>query len=620
VAQGAYAMSAARSSERGIRPGGMHAVAIAAAGGAALAIGLALVSSTLRYPGLFALQRATIILAPVLVGIYWRSRRPASRFGDRLIALGFLAVPVSLEATSSSWLHTVGVMAEAPLFYATFAVILAYPGGLLAGRPERSILRLLLAGYVLWYPAFWLLSPRLVGSPVAMCTGGCPANALHVASHPEFLLRWQNGLSVVSIVAAATMILIIAIRFVSGLAPNRRTLLAGSFVSVVYLLAYVVFVSINFNHPRWLGTPDTALRWTLVVAAALLPFGFLAGLAQAEIFAGQVLRTTVGQAVNHEPIGEVEATLAGAFGDPGLRLVFWIDSSARWIDSEGAEVEAPAATEPKKLTHVVRNGVPAAAILHDARLDAEPELLQAAGAAALLVFEHATLEGELRRAIRQLRESRARLVTAGDQERRKLERDIHDGAQQQLIALRIKLALAEGVAQNDPELARRLADLREEIDRALDDLRELVHGIFPTLLVDEGLLTALHAAAVRSPLEVHFAVRSVERYAPEVEAAVYYCCLEALQNATKHAGSGSVVSIELGSADGDLYFTVSDDGVGFDTERAPEGTGLANMRDRVGALDGVITVDSAPGSGTRVVGRVPALRAGVTVLSQRRAG
>ena len=354
MAQGAYAMSAARTSERGIRPGGMPAVAIAAAGGAALAIGLALVSSNLRYPGVFALQRATIILAPVLVGIYWRSRRPASRFGDRLIALGFLAVPVSLEATSSSWLHTVGVMAEAPLFFATFAVILAYPGGLLEGRPERSVLRLLLAGYVLWYPAFWLLSPRLVGSPVAMCIGSCPANALHVASHPEFLLRWQNGLSVVSIVAAAAMMLIIAIRFVTGLAPNRRTLLAGSLVSVVYLAAYIVFVSINFNHPRWLGTPDTALRWTLVVAAALLPFGFLAGLAQAEIFAGQVLRATVGQAVNHEPIREVEATLAGAFGDPGLRLVFWIDSSARWIDSDGAEVEAPAAAEPKKLTHVVR--------------------------------------------------------------------------------------------------------------------------------------------------------------------------------------------------------------------------------------------------------------------------
>jgi signal transduction histidine kinase len=112
----------------------------------------------------------------------------------------------------------------------------------------------------------------------------------------------------------------------------------------------------------------------------------------------------------------------------------------------------------------------------------------------------------------------------------------------------------------------------------------------------------------------------VERYAAEVEAAVYYCCLEALQNATKHAGPGSVVSIELASADDDLYFTVSDDGVGFDTRREPEGTGLANMRDRVGAIDGVIAVDSAPGAGTKVSGRVPALRTGVTVLSERRAG
>jgi signal transduction histidine kinase len=615
----AYAMSAARPSERRLLPRGGWALAIAALAGATLAGWLALSSDDLRYPRLFALQRATIVLAPVLVGLYWRNRRPACRFGDRLVALGFLAVPVSLEAASSSWLHTLGVVAEAPLFYATFAVILAYPSGVFEGRAERCMLGLLLVSYVLWYPAFWLLSPHLVGSPVAMCVGNCPANALNVATHPTFLLRWQQGLSIVSILVATAATIAIARRLVTGLAPHRRTLLAGSFVSVAFLVAYVVFVSIDFDQPRGLGSANNVLRWTFVVAAALLPFGFLSGLAQAELFAGQVLRATVERAVNHKPIRYVEATLALALGDPQLRLVFWADRSARWIDSDGVEVEAPASADPRKLTHVVRNGVPAAAILHDARLDAEPELLQTAGVAALLVFENATLEVELRGAIRQLRDSRARLVTAGDQERRKLERDIHDGAQQQLIALRIKLALAGSLVRNEPELGRRLAELREEVDRALDDLRELVHGIFPALLVDAGLLTALHAAAVRSPLDVRFGVQGVERYAPEVEAAVYYCCAEALQNAAKHAGPGSGVLIELACDGKELHFMVLDEGIGFDTTCASEGTGLDHMRDRIGALDGALTIDSKPGVGTTVRGRVPALP-DATMLAHRRAG
>jgi len=209
------------------------------------------------------------------------------------------------------------------------------------------------------------------------------------------------------------------------------------------------------------------------------------------------------------------------------------------------------------------------------------------------------------RLIEELRASRQRLVAAQDEERRRLERNIHDGAQQQLVALAVKLRLAENLAGKEaPKVVDLLASLRGETQTALEDLRDLARGIYPPLLVDKGLAAALEAQAGKVPVPVDVAADGIGRYPQEAEAAAYFCVLEALQNVTKYAKASRVI-VRLGEEDGDLTFSVSDDGQGFDVEAAPKGSGLQNMADRVEALGGNLEVRSAPGEGTTVIGRIP---------------
>jgi signal transduction histidine kinase len=209
------------------------------------------------------------------------------------------------------------------------------------------------------------------------------------------------------------------------------------------------------------------------------------------------------------------------------------------------------------------------------------------------------------RLIEELRASRQRLVTAQDEERRRLERNIHDGAQQQLVALAVKLRLVEALADKDPGRAREMAaQAKVETQEALDNLRDLARGIYPPLLADQGLAAALDAQARKSPLDVEVHPDGVGRYPQEAEAAVYFCVLEALQNVAKYAQASAAV-VRLSEEEGNLVFAVADDGRGFDAETTSKGAGLQNMADRLDALGGSITIASAPGRGTTVTGRIP---------------
>jgi signal transduction histidine kinase len=222
-----------------------------------------------------------------------------------------------------------------------------------------------------------------------------------------------------------------------------------------------------------------------------------------------------------------------------------------------------------------------------------------------LVLRNVRLSEDLRQRLVDLKAAQKRLVTAQDQERRRLERNIHDGAQQQLVALSVQLRLARSLIERDPVRAAQLLDeLGVRATEALDDLRDLARGIYPPLLADEGLASAIGAQARRSVMPVEVVPDGVGRYAPEVEAAVYFSVLEALQNVAKYAGA-SRAAVRLGILDGDLVFEVEDDGVGFDSAGTPAGTGLRGIRDRLEALEGSLDVRSAPGTGTVVAGRVP---------------
>jgi signal transduction histidine kinase len=216
----------------------------------------------------------------------------------------------------------------------------------------------------------------------------------------------------------------------------------------------------------------------------------------------------------------------------------------------------------------------------------------------------ATLD-EVRRQAEELRASRTRIVATADAERRKIERNLHDGAQQHLVALAVNLRLVKDLLNDDPETANEMLDaLAADVKSTIQDLRDLAHGIYPPLLLDSGLGEALRAAAGRSPLDVVVRADDIGRYPAEVEAAVYFCCLEALQNAAKHA-EGAVVTIWLREESGGLLFDVADNGPGFDAATATRGHGFLNMSDRVGAIGGAVRWESTPGSGSTIAGSIP---------------
>jgi signal transduction histidine kinase len=244
---------------------------------------------------------------------------------------------------------------------------------------------------------------------------------------------------------------------------------------------------------------------------------------------------------------------------------------------------------------------------------AEGKLLSDLASQAGLVLRNVRL-------IEDLRASRQRLVTAQDEERRRLERNIHDGAQQQLVALTVKMRLVQAVASKDPAKAAELAEqAKGELQDALDDLRDLARGIYPPLLADQGLPAALEAQARKAavPVEVH--PDGVGRYPQEVEAGAYFCVLEALQNVAKYA-EASRVDVRLRTDNGSLVFEVTDDGKGFDPQRTPPGSGLTNMRDRLEALGGSVEISSRPGEGTTVSGRIPVQAVAESQASESRSG
>ncbi|MBW3560923.1 MAG: hypothetical protein KY437_00330 [Actinobacteria bacterium] len=236
----------------------------------------------------------------------------------------------------------------------------------------------------------------------------------------------------------------------------------------------------------------------------------------------------------------------------------------------------------------------------------EARLLEHLAAQAGLVMRNVRLTAELLERLEQLRASRQRLVVAQDEERRKLERNLHDGAQQQLVALKVKLTLAERIAESGKPVGELLQQLGAETQDAIETLRDLARGIYPPLLAAQGLPAALTAQGNKAALPVVVECEGIDRYNQDVEAAVYFCCLEALQNIAKYAGA-SLAAIRLREADGWLEFSVVDDGVGFDAETVVRGAGLQNMADRLDAVGGRVDIRSEPGSGTTLSGRVPAV-------------
>ena len=567
------------------------AVLLGAIAASAAAVWVTLSADFLAYPGWLAVQKADFILGPVLAGLYWYRRRPQSPFGPMLIGFGLIGALYILQSASNSWLFSFGLAAETVIGIATRVLILAFPTGRL-DRPAKVILAISILVSPLPAVMNQLLSPQTgAGASISGCREVCPTNEFAVTSNPELSMDllevFRFGVILASCLTAGLLIW----RFVKGTPPQRRALAIGTPIALLFLGFQITFQLLGA-----LGAPDSDfsefVKWGIVAARAALWYGFLAALIAAELFAARAMKRLVGQSLRRPSRGELEVMLRGPLGDPDLRLVFL-----------GGQEALP--TEPGRAIKVVRHeGTPTIAIVHDPQLSDDPELLEAAGGVALLAAENAELEARWTQALQELERSRARLVHAADEERRKFERNLHDSVQQRLISIKLRLEMEADEGDLSESSRERLVEMAQSVEAALADVREVAHGLYPPLLAASGLPTALRRfrGHATSPPEIHAV--GVGRYSPDIESAVYYCCLEAIQNATKHGGLGVHVRIALAEGDGHLTFRVADDGPGFTVGDGP-GLGLQNMEDRLGALGGRLTITSARGRGTTISGRIP---------------
>jgi signal transduction histidine kinase len=345
------------------------------------------------------------------------------------------------------------------------------------------------------------------------------------------------------------------------------------------------------------------LEQARIVVLATVPFAFLAGLLRSRVAGATAVSELVSRLGDsrgrRRGLGDA---LAEALADPSLELAYWLPDRGAYVDATGQPVELPAEGSGRIVTPVESRGERVAAIIHDVSLENERELVQAVAAAASLTLENERLDAELRARIEELRASRARIVESGYVARRRIERDLHDGAQQRLVSLALNLTMVRGRLEGDPEAAQELDDARRELDLALAELRELARGIHPSVLSDQGLEAALEGLARRAPLPVELDGIRGGRLPERVEVAAYFVVAEALTNVAKYS-QASRASIHLGREDGRLLVEVSDDGVGG--ADPAHGTGLRGLTDRVAALDGTLEVESRPGSGTTIRAAIP---------------
>ena len=299
---------------------------------------------------------------------------------------------------------------------------------------------------------------------------------------------------------------------------------------------------------------------------------------------------------------ELRDTLAEAFDDPTLDVVYRLEEPEdHWADAHGRTVDLASFGSGRSVTEARDGERLVAAFVHDPALGVDQAFVDSATSYATITLDKHRLEVQTSALLREVRDSRARIQAAADHERRRIEHDLHDGAQQRLVALRIKLELA---AEQAAERNGGDAETLRALGREIDEVRSLARGIYPGPLAARGLVEALRASALRTALRTSVLAAGVGRYSREVETAAYFCCLEAMQNADKHAVGATAAVIEL-TDNGALTLEVRDDGAGFDVRKTGAGVGLVGMRDRLAAVGGRLEIDSGPARGTRVRAVIP---------------
>ncbi|HEY7272227.1 MAG TPA: histidine kinase [Actinoplanes sp.] len=518
--------------------------------------------------------------------IAWR-RRPDNRSGQLMTATGFAffaspllsQLPWAVPRTLAYWLPDLWLLFFVPLLL-TFRT-----GGRLRTRTDVAIAAVLAVTILVPPPLMLMFSPA-------------PGNVLLVAAHPEVAGAIAIAQRVLFLGVLLSTVAVIAVRFRAASRPRRRALLPAVAGAACLLLFAAATVRHLLLGNRFIIAAE-ALDWIVALSIAVVPLAFLTGLLRSRLARGGLaglFRTLR----DLEP-AQLEPALARAMGDPSLAVAYRRPDGS-YADAHGTVVTLPAPGGERAVATVEAAGAPSAALVYDRSLDDDAELVDAVRAAATIALEHRHLEDEARARMSELRASRQRLVAAGDAERRRIERNLHDGAQARLVALGLQLSRIQRRIRADPAEAEELAtSASDELARSLTELRELARGIRPSAL-DHGLDVALEALAVRSAVPTAVTVEPGPPLPEATAFAAYLVTSEALANVAKHARAGTA-SVRVIRRNGRVVLEILDDGVGgADPCR---GTGLRGLTDRVEALGGSLRVRNGRTGGTIVSADLP---------------
>ncbi len=579
----------------------LQLIAVLGVFGAAIDGALAAANPDAQPAHLAAGFRVAVIVALLLAGIFARTARLHARMGIALLAAVPLATLWLLNGSDRPLPFTIGLLFAglAPVVFSY--LLLAHPSGRLRSRGERRLIWWCgVPGAALWALLVLLHGQPPFDTPLVRCTPHCPTNLASVANVSDGVLAVVVKAAWIAL-CTGTLVLLVQ-RVVRATAPVRRVIGPTFLVAVGYAVFLVAFMIARAA--GWKG--ESGFAGAYLATAVLTPAAILLGLLLERLFMGRALANLLDRLAAPDA-ADIEDVLADTLRDPTLTVAYGTGDPERFVDADGAPVQVPPREQTRSAVVLRRDGGEAAAVLFDSELAEQERYVQAAGEAAMMSMRKSRLESDRAISRFELAVSRRRVQEAAVEERRRIQRDLHDGAQQRLLAMRAAVTrLLEDPAET-PARRDALFSIRQELAETLAEVRSLAEGVYPPLLVEYGLARALRAVSRRMSGEVVISDEGVGRFPTAVEGAVYFTCLEALQNVAKHAGDAAAAKVRLWREEGGLRFEICDDGCGFRLAELRETKGLVNMRDRITALGGTLQVRSATGAGTVVAGAVPVL-------------
>jgi signal transduction histidine kinase len=524
-----------------------------------------------------------------------RADRPERRIGALMVAVGFAWFAAGLTRVELAGVASLGSALSGLWTALAIYLLLVFPDGRLKTGLDRLLAGAIFIDTVVLQLVVLVYSPTIeTGAENAFVLWRSQAAADWIAIGQQVLL-----------VAVAIAVLgVFAERWQSASPPLRRALApvycAGAVTLVLITATLLVTRFAGADLPGGVDVGRAMFSLTLVSLAAV-PLAFLAGLVRARLARLMVGELLVELRDSRAP-GALRDALARVLHDPSLEIAYWLPDHQAYVGMNGQPIKLPAEASGRATSIVEHDGTRVAALIHDPSLRDDPELVAAACSAAGIAVDNERLTADLRTRLEELRRSRLRVIQAADTERRRLERNLHDGAQQGLATLAVELAMLAEHVESDPDAKQLLAHAQDELADSLDQLRELARGIHPAVLTDHGLAVALDALAERAPFPVRLAIEPGDGLPERIEVAGYYVISECLANTAKYAEASEAI-VAVSRENDRVVIEVADDGLGGASPDA--GSGLRGLTDRVEALGGKLELSSPPGLGTRVRVEIP---------------